>query len=121
MPFCTILNIKIYYFRVLKRGARIVLLTSHNLKERLLEEVSKVCGLRAIEHNSRVEESHRSVEPNEDGSDEMSQPNTYTATDTSKHIDSSSTVNVTFQWQLKRSHYLKLGETNSYALSFLKE
>ena len=97
---------------MLKVGGRTVLLTSHNLKDRLLEDISKVCGL-------RTDDDEHTALPSKDGKDDKSQPRTFIKTSTRK--DNSSALDINVQWHLKRSHYLKLGETDSHVFAFLKK
>ena len=89
---CLLIFHRLFVSRITKVGARIVLLTSQALKEKLLETVSKICGL-CLDSKVSVQKA-----------------TFYNEADTRSS-----------QWCLKCSKYLKLGETDSRVLSFSKQ
>ena len=103
-------SIAFFVFRITKVGARIVLLTSQALKEKFLKTVSKICGL-SLDAKAEVQKAAFCNEADTTNSvQQMSNTNQNDALSSR-----------TSQWYLNCCKYLKLGETDSYVLSFLKQ
>ena len=98
-------------------GARIVLLTSEALKDQLLDQISSTCGPQSKPNSTHASQT---VDGQSSGAyaSQTAQGNT-TSVSSDTHTSKQETEETT--WTLKRSSYLKLGETDAHVLAFTKE